>query len=98
MFFPVPDAYYDPNIVYRQTKIPDVVPIHKDTGHWDQGERQMACFDNKDYKDMRMNSDDFLKEQKSQERALMQVKSFFWSDINLLYFLLVGSAHYSEHL
>lgn len=98
MFFPVPYAYYDPNIVYRQTKIPDVVPIHKDTGHWDQGERQMACFDNKDYKDMRMNSDDFLKEQKSQERALMQVKSFFWSDINLLYFLLVGSAHYSEHL
>lgn len=96
MFFPVPYAYYDPNIVYRQTKIPDVVPIHKDTGHWDQGERQMACFDNKDYKDMRMNSDDFLKEQKSQERALMQVKSFFWSDINLLYFLLVGSAHYSE--
>lgn len=98
MFFPVPYAYYDPNIVYRQTKIPDVVPIHKDTGHWDQGERQMACFDNKDYKDMRMNSDDFLKEQKSQERALMQVKSFFWSDINLLYFLLVGSAHYLEHL
>lgn len=98
MFFPVPYAYYDPNIVYRQTKIPDVVPIHKDTGHWDQGERQMACFDNKDYKDMRMNSDDFLKEQKSQERALMQVKSFFWSDINLLYFLLVGSARYSEHL
>lgn len=98
MFFPVPYAYYDPNIVYRQTKIPDVVPIHKDTGHWDQGERQMACFDNKDYKDMRINSDDFLKEQKSQERALMQVKSFFWSDINLLYFLLVGSAHYSEHL
>lgn len=94
----MPYAYYDPNIVYRQTKIPDVVPIHKDTGHWDQGERQMACFDNKDYKDMRMNSDDFLKEQKSQERALMQVKSFFWSDINLLYFLLVGSAHYSEHL
>lgn len=98
MFFPVPYAYYDPNIVYRQTKIPDVVPIHKDTGHWDQGERQMACFDNKDYKDMRMNSDDFLKEQKSQERALMQVKSFFWSNINLLYFLLFGSAHYSEHL
>lgn len=98
MFFPVPYAYYDPNIVYRQTKIPDVVPIHKDTGHWDQGERQMACFDNKDYKDMRMNSDDFLKEQKSQERALMQVKSFFWSYINLLYFLLVGSAHYSERL
>lgn len=98
MFFPVPYAYYDPNIVYRQTKIPDVVPIHKDTGHWDQGKRQMACFDNKDYKDMRMNSDDFLKEQKSQERALMQVKSFFWSYINLLYFLLVGSAHYSEHL
>ena len=94
----MPYAYYDPNIVYRQTKIPDVVPIHKDTGHWDQGERQMACFDNKDYKDMRMNSDDFLKEQKSQERALMQVKSFFWSDINLLYFLLVGSARYSEHL
>ena len=98
MFFPVPYAYYDPNIVYRQTKIPDVVPIHKDTGHWDQGERQMACFDNKDYKDMRMNSDDFLKEQKSQERALMQVKSFFWSYINLLYFLLVGSENYSEHL
>ena len=98
MFFPVPYAYYDPNIVYRQTKIPDVVPIHRDTGHWDQGERQMACFDNKDYKDMRMNSDDFLKEQKSQERPLMQVKSFFGSDINLLYFLLVGSAHYSEHL
>lgn len=94
----MPYAYYDPNIVYRQTKIPDVVPIHKDTGHWDQGERQMACFDNKDYKDMRMNSDDFLKEQKSQERALMQVKSFFWSNINLLYFLLFGSAHYSEHL
>ena len=98
MFFPVPYAYYDPNIVYRQTKIPDVVPIHKDTGHWDQGERQMACFDNKDYKDMRMNSDDFLKEQESQERPLMKVKSFFWSDINLFYFLLVGSAHYSEHL
>lgn len=77
MFFPVPYAYYDPNIVYRQTKIPDVVPIHRDTGHWDQGERQMACFDNKDYKDMRMNSDDFLKEQKSQERPLMQVVIFF---------------------
>ena len=54
--------------------------------------------DAEDYKDMRMNSDDFLKEQESQERPLMKVKSFFWSDINLFYFLLVGSAHYSEHL
>ena len=33
----------------------------------------MACFDNKDYKDIRMNSDDFLKEMKSQTLELMEV-------------------------
>ena len=76
-FFPVPYAYYDPNIVYRQTKVPDVIPIHKDTGHWAQGERDMACFDNKDYKDMRVNSEDFLKEDNSNSRDLMQVGTFF---------------------
>lgn len=73
VFFPVPYAYYDPNIVYRQTKIPDVIPIHKDTGRWAQGERDMACFDNKDYKDIRIVSNDFLKEDTLQTRDLMQV-------------------------
>lgn len=33
----------------------------------------MACFDNKDYKDMRMNSDDFLKERGSDAPDLMEV-------------------------
>lgn len=72
VFFPVPYAYYDPNIVYRQTKIPDVIPIHKDTGHWAKGPRDMACFENKDYKNIRVNSDDFLKEDNSRQQ-LMQV-------------------------
>lgn len=81
MFFPIPFAYYDPNIVYRQTKVPDVIPVHRDTGHWAQGPRDMACFDNKDYKDLRMNSDDFLKEHKSPALDLMEVKmrfDLFW--------------------
>ena len=73
MFFPIPFAYFDPAIVYRQTKIPDVIPVHRDVGHWAQGPRDMACFDNKDYKDIRMNSDDFLKEMKSQTLELMEV-------------------------
>lgn len=47
--------------------------MHRDTGHWDQGPRDMACFDNKDYKDMRMNSDDFLKERESDAPDLMEV-------------------------
>ena len=72
----MPYAYYDPNIVYRQTKIPDVIPIHKDTGRWAQGERDMACFDNKDYKDIRIVSNDFLKEDTLQTRDLMQVEFF----------------------
>lgn len=73
VFFPVPYAYYDLNIVYSQTKVPDVIPIHRDTGHWAQGPRNMACFDNKDYKNIRVNSDDFLKENNPQERELMKV-------------------------
>ena len=77
MFFPIPFAYYDPNIVYRQTKAPDVIPVHRDTGHWDQGPRDMTCFDNKDYKDLRMNSDDFLKEHISPASDLMKVKMKF---------------------
>lgn len=73
VFFPIPFAYFDPAIVYRQTKIPDVIPVHRDVGHWAQGPRDMACFDNKDYKDIRMNSDDFLKEMKSHTLELMEV-------------------------
>lgn len=80
VFFPVPYAYYDPNIVYRQAKIPDVIPIHKDTGHWSQGPRDMACFDNKDYKDMRMNRDDFLREDKSEAQDFMQVQTLSLSE------------------
>ena len=77
MFFPVPFAYYDPSIVYRQTQVPDVIPVHRDTGRWDQGPRDMACFDNKDYKDLRMNSEDFLKEHKSPGMDLMKVDMKF---------------------
>ncbi|CAH3131074.1 unnamed protein product [Pocillopora meandrina] len=73
VFFPIPFAYYDPAIVFRQAKIPDVIPVHKDTGHWAPGPRKMACFDNKDYKDIRINSDNFLKEEKSQTLQLMEV-------------------------
>ena len=51
--------------------------MHRDTGRWDQGPRDMACFDNKDYKDLRMNSEDFLKEHKSAEMDLMKVDMKF---------------------
>jgi len=77
VFFPIPFAYYDPNIVYRQTKVPDVIPVHRDTGRWAQGPRDMTCFDNKDYKDLRMNNDDFLKEHKVPALDLMEVKMRF---------------------
>lgn len=73
VFFPIPYAYYDPKIVYRQTKIPDVIPIHRDTGHWAQGPRNMACFDNKDYKKIRVDSDDFLRESNPKDRELMKI-------------------------
>ena len=85
MFFPVPFAYYDPSIVYRQTLVPDVIPVHRDTGRWDQGRRDMACFDNKDYKDLRMNSEEFLKEHTLPAPDLMQVHMkfdlFWWGEL-----------------
>jgi len=37
----------------------------------------MACFDNKDYKDLRMNSDDFLKEEKTPSLDLVKVEMRF---------------------
>jgi len=54
-----------------------VIPVHRDTGRWAQGPRDMTCFDNKDYKDLRMNNDDFLKEQKVPALDLMEVKMRF---------------------
>ena len=51
-----------------------MIPVHRDTGRWAQGPRDMACFDNKDYKDLRINSDDFLKEHKSPALDLMKVR------------------------
>ncbi|XP_020615853.1 chondroitin sulfate glucuronyltransferase-like [Orbicella faveolata] len=75
VFFPIPFAYYDPSIVYRQRPVPDVIPVHRDTGRWAQGPRDMACFDNKDYKDLRMSNDDFLKEHKTPALDLMEVFS-----------------------
>ena len=63
--------------MYRQTAVPDVIPVHRDTGRWAQGPRDMACFDNKDYKDLRVSSDDFLKEQKTPELDLVKVEMRF---------------------
>ena len=63
--------------MYRQTAVPDVIPVHRDTGRWSQGPRDMACFDNKDYKDLRMNSDDFLKEEKTPSLDLVKVEMRF---------------------
>lgn len=54
-----------------------MIPVHRDTGRWAQGPRDMTCFDNKDYKDLRMNNDDFLKEHKIPALDLMEVKMRF---------------------
>ncbi|EDO44753.1 predicted protein, partial [Nematostella vectensis] len=53
VFFPVPFAYYDTDIVFNQNRVPDVLPLHRDMGHWDTDSYNLVCFNNKDYKENR---------------------------------------------
>ncbi|KAK3753256.1 hypothetical protein QZH41_004469 [Actinostola sp. cb2023] len=73
VFFPMPFSHYDPEIVYRNMKVPDEIHLHRDSGHWDTDTFTLVCFNNKDYKDNRINSDDFLKETQYHPKDFMKV-------------------------
>ena len=49
------------------------MPLTRDTGHWDQRAQDLACFNNKDYKDNRLHTESFLKEEEYHPSDLVQV-------------------------
>ena len=73
VFFPIPFVFFNNDIVSRYNTLPDHIVLHRDTGHWDQTIHDQACFNNKDYKENRIHSDSFLKEERSPPKALMDV-------------------------
>ncbi|XP_012562837.1 chondroitin sulfate glucuronyltransferase isoform X1 [Hydra vulgaris] len=62
VFFPIPFAEYNPMLVYKTKHQPAFVDIHRNNGYWDESTDDIACFNNKDYKDIRMLLNDFLDE------------------------------------
>ena len=73
VFFPIPFAEYNPQLVYKTKQKPTFVDVHKNNGFWDRLDSSTACFNNKDYKDIRMLKDDFLDENQSAKRTLLDV-------------------------
>ena len=73
VFFPIPFAEYNPQLVYKTKQKPTFVEVHRNNGFWDRLDSTTACFNNKDYKDIRMLKDDFLDENQSTKRTLLDV-------------------------
>ena len=73
MFFPIPFAYFNPEIVYRNKPKPDKVEVNKDTGVWDTQAYDLICFRNQDYKDIRVHRDSFLQEGLSDEKDILKI-------------------------
>ena len=73
VFFPIPFAEYNPKIVYKNKQKPTFVDIHVTTGIWDIATTDIACFSNKDYKELRMRKDDFLNEEQPSGRDILDV-------------------------
>lgn len=75
MFFPIPFAEYEPKLVYKTQQKPTFVDVHRNNGFWDDSDHSIGCFNNKDFKDVRMLRDDFLDENQSTKRTILDVFS-----------------------
>lgn len=65
VFFPIPFMEYDPDIVFKDRQKPTFVDVYRDNGAWDTSTNNIGCFCNRDYKDLRMQEEDFLDENQS---------------------------------
>ena len=73
VFFPIPFAYFNPEIVYRNKPKPEKIEVDKDTGIWDTQAYDLICFRNQDYKDLRVHRDSFLQEGISDEKDILKI-------------------------
>lgn len=64
---------YNPELVYAGKQKPAFAEVHKTTGAWNREVTQIACFSNKDYKEVRMWRKDFLVEEKQEKETILGV-------------------------
>lgn len=81
VFFPIPFAYFNPEVVFRNKPKPDNVEVNKDTGLWDTDAYDLVCFRNQDYKDLRAHRDTFLQESITDEKEVLKI--FQSSDLRI---------------
>ena len=73
MFFPIPFAYFNPEISFRNKPKPTKIEVNKDTGIWDTQAYDLICFRNQDYKDLRVHRDSFLQEGAVDEKDVLKI-------------------------
>lgn len=81
VFFPIPFIQYDPKIAFQNKPLLTFVDVHRDNGFWDETSDDTACFNNHDYKNLRMSKSNFLDESSNVEESLLHV--FQSSDIQV---------------
>ena len=64
---------YDPEIVFKGREKPTFVDVYRENGAWDTSTNNVGCFCNRDYKDLRMQEEDFLDENQSQYSYVIDV-------------------------
>lgn len=73
VFFPIPFAMFNPDIVYRGKPKPEKFEVNKDTGIWDTQAYDLMCFRNQDYKELRVHHDSFLQESSPEDKDVLKV-------------------------
>eukprot|EP00794_Sanderia_malayensis_P003811 gene3811-4339_t len=87
VFFPIPFAEYNPDIVYDGKQKPTFVDVYRTNGEWDFTTQDIGCFCNNDYKDLRMQEETFLDENQPVNSYLIKV----FQNSNLAVFRAVDS-------
>ena len=64
---------YDPDIVFKNRQRPTFVDVYRDNGAWDTSTNNLGCFSNRDYKELRMQDEDFLDENQSPHSFVINV-------------------------
>ena len=64
---------YDPEIVFKNRQKPTFVDVYRDNGAWDTSTNNVGCFCNRDYKDLRMQEENFLDENQSLRSFVIDV-------------------------
>ena len=59
--------------MYTDKQKPTFVEVHRDNGFWDHRSESLSCYNNNDYKQLRMRKDDFLDENISENKRIIDV-------------------------